>query len=350
MKRTTRYQLVCLIALALLFAASCSSSEQPAKPPKAVKTVAFITNSSSDFWRIVREGTKKADEELADVNVVFKVPFGGTTVEQEKLLLEALRKDDADAVAISPSDPVKQKKIINETAKKVLLITQDSDAPDSDRALYIGADNKAAGRQAGEEVKKALPQGGKIMVFVGRKEAENAQDRFAGLKEALAGSNVEVLDLLADDIDRARARDLAEETLKNHPDLAGMVGLWAYNGPVIVRAVRDAGKLGKVKIVAFDEEEETLAGVKDGSISATIVQQPFEYGYQAVQVAARALKGDKAAIPESKKIFIPTVVVQKGNVDDFKAKLSQMRGDKPTASPSASPAASAKPNQARAAK
>jgi ribose transport system substrate-binding protein len=350
MKRIPRRESTCVftcaLSAALMLSAGCSSPAPPAKPPKAVKTVAFIPNTASDFWNFARKGTEKADAELADVNVVFKTPFGGTTVEQEKLVNEALRKEDADAIAISPIDPAKQKKMINETAKRVLLITQDSDAPDTDRAFYVGADNRAAGRQAGEEIKKALPQGGRIMVFVGRKEAENAQHRFAGLKEALQGSNVEVIDILADEVDRSRAQSNVTETLAKYPDIAGLVGLWSYNGPVILRAVRDAGKLGKVKIVCFDEESEVLAGVKDGTIAATVVQQPFEYGYQTVMAAAKVLRGDKSAVPESKAILIPTLVVTSKNVDEFRAKLAELRGEKPAASPSASP----KGNQTRAAR
>ena len=70
-------------------------------------------------------------------------------------------------IAISPVDPDNQTQLINETAGKVLVVTQDSDAPNSNRAFYVGTDNVAAGRQAGELIKEALPQGGKIMLFVG---------------------------------------------------------------------------------------------------------------------------------------------------------------------------------------
>src|SRR5205085_2088651 len=82
-------------------------------------------------------------------------------------------------------------------------------ASQSDRACYIGTDNRAAGRQAGELVKASLPQGGKIMVFVGKADAQNARERFEGMKEALTGSNVEVIDLRTDDADRVRAKSNA---------------------------------------------------------------------------------------------------------------------------------------------
>ena len=313
----------CLLTLILVLSVSCAS---PPKPTKAVKTVAFITNSTSDFWKIVRKGCDKADTELPDVSVVFKTTNTGTIEEQNGLIRHALDADEADAIAISPIDPAGQKKVINDASKRALVMTQDSDAPDTDRALYLGADNRAAGRQAGDLIKKALPQGGKIMVFVGKREVQNAQDRFEGLKESLQGSNVIVIGLMTDDADAGNARNNAYEALQKNPDIAGMVGLWSYNGPAIVQALRPEGKLGKIQIVCFDDDRDTLAAIKDGSIFGTVAQQPFEYGYQAVKTAAQILKGDRSVIPANKTILVPTVVIQKNNVDEYSKKLDQLLG------------------------
>lgn len=325
MKRSVQLTFVCAVAIALGLAISCSSSP-PTKTQKPVKMVAFITNSTSDFWKIARKGTEKADTELTDVAVAFKTTNTGAVDEQNGLVRHALDVEEADAIAISPIDPTAQKTVINNAAKRALVITQDSDAPDTDRALYIGADNRAAGRQAGDLIKKALPQGGKIMVFVGKREVQNAKDRFEGLKEALQGSNVVVIDLMTDDADAGNARNNAYEALKKNPDIAGMVGLWSYNGPAIVQALRPEGKLGKIQIVCFDDDRETLAAIKDGSIFGTVAQQPFEYGYQTVKAAEQILKGDRSVIPANKTIFIPTVVIQKNNVDDYSKKLDQLLG------------------------
>jgi len=316
--------LAVLLAALLTFALSCASPSS--KPPKAVKTIAFITNTTSDFWKIAHKGCEKADAELPDVTVVFKTTNTGTTDEQNGLVRQALDRDEADAIAISPIDPAGQKKVINDAAKRALVITQDSDAPDTDRALYLGADNKAAGRQAGELIKRALPGGGKIMVFVGKREVQNAQERFDGLKESLQGSKVEIIDLMTDDADPARARENAYNTLKKYPDIAGMVGLWSYNGPSILQALRPEGKLGKIKIVCFDDERDTLAAIKEGTIFGTVAQQPFEYGYQAVQAAEKILKGDRSVIPANKTIIIPTVVIQRNNVDEYSKKIDQLLG------------------------
>jgi ribose transport system substrate-binding protein len=323
MKKSIQCKFVCLLALILILSVGCAS---PPKQPKAVKTVAFITNTTSDFWKLAQKGCEKADAELPDVTVAFKTTNTGTIEEQNGLIRQALDRDDADAIAISPIDPAGQKRVINDAVKRGLVITHDSDAPDSDRALYLGADNRLAGRQAGELIRRALPQGGRIMVFVGKREVQNAQERFEGLKESLQGSKVEIIDIMTDDANPIIARENAYQTLKKFPDIAGMVGLWSYNGPSIVKALRPEGKLGTIKIVCFDDEQDTLAAIKEGVIFGTVAQQPFEYGYQAVKTAAKILKGDRSVIPGNKTIFIPTVVIQSNNVDEYSKKLNQLLG------------------------
>jgi ribose transport system substrate-binding protein len=288
--------------------------------------LAFVTNNASDYWTIARKGVEKASAELKDtVEVEYKVPGEGTAAEQRRIIDDLLAKGIV-GVAISPVDPDNQTQLINDTSKKAIVVTQDSDAPKSDRVCYIGTDNVEAGRKAGELLKEVLPNGGKIMVFVGLADSRNASERYQGLKEALAGSNVEIIDLRTDTTNRVKAKSNAADTLVKYPEVAAMVGLWSYNGPAILNAVTEAGKVGQVKIVCFDEEDETLAGVKSGAIFATIVQQPFEFGYQSIVMMAKIIGGDKSMIPAGKQIFVPTLVIKQGQVDEYKTKLDQLRG------------------------
>jgi ribose transport system substrate-binding protein len=164
------------------------------------------------------------------------------------------------------------------------------------------------------------------MVFVGKADAQNARERLEGVKEALQGANVEIIDVRTDDADRVRAKSNAADTLVKYPDVSALVGLWAYNGPAILSAVKDAGKTGQVKIIAFDEEDDTLKGIREGAIEGTIVQQPYQFGYQSVKTMAQILGGDRSMIPASKQIFVPTRVIKKENVDDFVKEINQLRG------------------------
>ncbi|HEX7334935.1 MAG TPA: sugar-binding protein [Pyrinomonadaceae bacterium] len=324
--------LVCTLLLALLIA-GCQPGPSGGNTTGtnanggagAKHKLAFVTNNASDFWTIARKGTEKAAKEIPNIEVEFRIPADGTAAEQQRQVDDLLARG-IHGIAISPVDPKNQTAMLNRAASQTLVVTQDSDAPDSNRTCYIGTDNVAAGRQAGELVKEALPQGGNIMVFVGVLDAANAQQRYQGLKEALEGSNVKIIDVRTDNTERVRAKANAADTLVNYPDIAGMVGLWSYNGPAILSAVREANKLDKVKIIAFDEEDETLTGIKDGAIYATVVQQPFEFGYQSMALMAKVLDGDKSGIPASKQIFVPTIAVKKADVEEFIKKINSLRG------------------------
>ncbi len=318
-----------LLCACLLFIGACARNGESTGGRDSTRAknlrLAFVTNNAADFWTIARKGTEKADAEMNDLTVEFKIPSDGTAAEQKRIVDDLLAKG-VDGIAISPVDPENQTQLINETAKQALVITQDSDAPKSDRAFYVGTNNVAAGRQAGGLIKEVLPQGGKIMIFVGKLDARNAQERLQGIREVLQGSNVEIIDVRTDDTDQVRAKSNVADTLVKYPDVKALVGLWSYNGPAILSAVRDANKIGQVKIVAFDEEDATLAGVRDGSISATVVQQPFEFGYQAMQLMHKVLQGDHSVIPASKQVFIPTLVIKRDSVEEFTKKINQLRG------------------------
>lgn len=313
--------LALLLVLGLLAGCNTAKEDGAAKKHK----VAFVTNNASDFWTIARKGTEKAAAEIPNVEVEFRITSDGTAAEQQRVVDDLLAKG-VGGIAISPVDPANQTPMLNRAAQQALVVTQDSDATGSNRACYVGTDNVAAGRQAGQLIKEALPNGGNIMVFVGTMDAANAQQRFQGLKEALAGSHVKILDVRTDNTDRVRAKSNAADTLVKYADVAALVGLWSYNGPAILGAVRDAGKLGKVQIICFDEEDETLQGVKDGQIYATVVQQPFEFGYRSIELMVKSLGGDRAVIPASKQIFVPTLMIKKDGIEEFIAKINKLRG------------------------
>ncbi len=265
-----------------------------------------------------------AAKELGNVDVDFVIPSTGSAAEQQQKLDDLIAKG-VDGIAVSPIDPKNQTDFLNKIASQTLFITTDSDAPDSKRVCYIGTDNFAAGQEAGKLIKEALPNGGKIMVFVGYADAQNAKDRFGGIKKELEGSNIEIIDLRTDDTDTVRAQKNAEDTLVKYPDIAALVGLYNYNGPAILNAVRSAGQAGKVKIVCFDENAETLDGVASGDIYGTVVQQPFEFGKQAITKMAKYLGGDKEALAGGKQI-VPTRSLKKDDIAGFKADLAKVLG------------------------
>jgi ribose transport system substrate-binding protein len=314
---------LCVAALASGCGKKTDTGSTPGAPAKKLK-LAFVSNTAANFWTIARAGCDDAAKELGDVEVDFRIPATGSAAEQQQILDDLVARGE-DGIAVSPIDPKNQIDFLNKIAAQSLLICCDSDAADSKRVAYIGTDNEAAGEQAGALIKEVLPNGGKIMLFVGFLDAQNAKDRMAGIKKALESSNIEIVDTRTDDADHVRAQKNAEDALVKNPDLACLVGLYSYNGPAILNAVRGAGKAVQTKIVCFDEDADTLAGIASGDIYGTVVQQPYEFGKQAIARMDKYLHGDKSQLAGG-KMFVPTQAIKKDNVGDFQAKLKAILG------------------------
>lgn len=302
--------------------------------------LAFITNGVASFWTIAKYGAQAAGEQLG-VNVSVHMPAEGLV--DQKRIVEDLITRGVDGIAISVIDANNQASFINDTTKKTKVITQDSDAPATDRLAYVGMDNYKAGRMLGALIKDSLPQGGKLALFVGRVEQDNARKRRQGTIDEVLGRSfdssrydppgAELSDgkytfvvTLTDQFDRVKAKANCEDAMLRYPDLTGVVGLFAYNAPLCLEALKQTQKLGTIKVFSFDEADETLQGIKDGSVSGTIVQNPYEYGYQSIKLLKEIVGGNSAAIPQDKFIDIPARRVDSSNIDEFWADLKKKVG------------------------
>lgn len=349
-QRFNRYSFVAMLLAALTFGLTtgCEKGDGEAggdsgKTGKRPK-VAYVTNGVASFWVIAESGVKKGAEEF-DCDAEVLMPAEG--IAQQKQMIEDQITKGADGIAVSPIDPVNQTELLDKAAKYAKLITHDSDAPESKRLCYIGVDNYAAGRMCGELVKEALPDGGKVAIFIGRLEQDNSKRRRQGVIDGMLGrtsdptrfddpdevikeAGFEIVGTYTDQFDRAQGKANAEDVLSRHPDVAGMVGLFAYNTPLILEALKQSEKINKVKVISFDEDDETLQGIIDGSVHGTVVQNPFEYGRQSVRVLGGLARGkslEELGVPESGFVDIPARQIRKDNVEEFWAELKKNLGE-----------------------
>jgi ribose transport system substrate-binding protein len=303
--------------------------------------VAFVTNCAVDFWRIGEAGARAAAAEFG-VEVDVRMPPSTDEAEQKQIVEDVLARGVV-GVAISPINPANQTGLLDGIAARVPLVTHDSDAPDSARRCYVGLDNYLAGRMAAELVREALPDGGSLVLLVGNLGQDNARGRRQGLIDGLlgrerdparvdapdarlAGGGYTILTTLVDNGDVPKAKANAEDALNAHPDLDAMVGLFAYNGPMCLEALRQAGKVGAVQVIAFDEDDATLRGIREGAIAGTIVQDPFRYGYESVRIVAALARGDDSVIPAGGFVDVPARRIDRANVEAFAADLRQKLG------------------------
>lgn len=306
--------------------------------------IAYVTNGIASFWDIAEAGAVQAGSDLG-VEVLVRMPTTeGGRVANQKRMIEELLTGGVDGVAVSPIDPKNQGDVLNAIGEKTKFVTHDSDAPESNRLLYIGMANYDAGRMCGKLVKKALPEGGEIIILVGSIDQLNARQRRQGLIDELLdrssdpdrydepgkpikGDKYTVLDTRTDNFDFNLAKSLAQDSITAYPEVDAMVGLFAYNPPYILEAIESAGKTGQIKLIGFDEADETLQAIIDGKCEGTIVQNPYMYGYESVRILKELASGNDKVIPEGGFMNIEAREINKENVqefwDDLKAKLEK---------------------------
>ena len=309
-----------LILAGLVVAFAMSSASAADK-----KQLVFVVNGASDFWKIAEAGVQKAQAELPDFSMSVKYPEQAAAAVQQRVL-EDLVTAGAAGIMVSAVDPKNQTDGLKKISAQVPLFTTDSDAAQSGRIAYIGSSNVKLGEDAGKLMLKALPNGGKCIGFVGLLGADNAKERIQGVKDTIKGSKVELVDVRGDEIDQGRAKRNVEDAIAASPDVSCLVGFYSYNTPRIYEVLKESGKLGQIKVIGFDEDPITLGGVKEGSIVGTVVQQPFEWGYQGMKLMAAYASGDKSGVPADGIIIIPGKVIDQSNVDDFMASMKKMMG------------------------
>jgi ribose transport system substrate-binding protein len=161
----------------------------------------------------------------------------------------------------------------------VPVITLDSDVPGSKRLCFIGTGNVAAGVAGAKTLAEAI--GGKGSVAILTKTGQpNLEERVRGYKEELARHpGIRVVGIGNTNSDPTAAASTAAAFLQRYPDLAGIGCVEAAGGIGAGTAVREAGRAGKVKIVAMDRDNGTLDMVHNGLIHASIAQKTALMSY-----------------------------------------------------------------------
>ncbi len=335
MSRTLRAAVLVALAAVVVSVPACGNKN---KGGGDRITIGVVTNCTDPFWDLCEAGAKKAGKDF-DVDVLFRQPEG-LDVAKQMPIVEAFVQQGVKGIAISVINPKGQKKDLTRIAAEVPLLTMDNDADaDTGRLAYVGVDNAEAGRAVGRLVKKALPNGGTIGMFIGSDVSANGTARTQGVLDELAtpdaNGKAETRKLNGKDVpgklygkyflvDGEAKTDGGPEKnpqqyphamlgrLEGVPDVC-LIGLYAYNPPAILSAVRSKELIGKVKIVGFDENPVTLKAVAAGEIEGTVVQDPYNYGYKSVEILAAVARGDKSKLPTKSMAY--QVVTKDGAPD-----------------------------------
>lgn len=273
------------------------------------KRLIILTNVPDPYWDACEAGAKKAEQELklaaSGYNVTVEQNTKGVQGQIQRLREWAGAADVA-GVAVCVMEPdntalIDAMRALKDQGVQVIAIDSDVNRENTDfreaRYGYIGTDNVAAGEELGKAAKALLPDGAKFATFVGNKSQANAIQRDQGFRQG-AGDGFEQVDFLADDGDRSKARETVRGALARTEGIAMLVGLWAYNTPAIVDIAEEQNLFGKVKVLGFDADPDSLAAMEKEQVDALAVQNPYEMGRRSIKTLKALLDEDEAVLKE----------------------------------------------------
>jgi ribose transport system substrate-binding protein len=322
---TSRAWLWGILALALITVIVFRQSVYRQEPKPSRTNIALITGGSGPFWQLAINGAKAAAKQF-NAQLEVLIPEKEEGLEDQMELLRSVDESKVDGLAISPLDAEAQTHPINALANSIDVVTFDADAPLSQRQYYIGTSNFRAGQLSAELITEALPEGGPIVVLYANKTKNNMIERAAGFQDYLdahPNTKIKVVGTLIDEGDTEVCKANIRKAISEHPKLAGIVGMNAQHGPTVMEVLTEDGLLGKIKVAAFDEDERTLKGVEEGHIQGTVVQDPYNYGYEAVRKLVEVHRGgpERGPLFGKGEVNIQCGIVRKDDVDGFRKKL-----------------------------
>jgi ribose transport system substrate-binding protein len=265
-----------------------------------------------EFYITMNCGAQAKAKELG-VTLDFQGP-DKFDASQQIPVLDAVTAKSPDAILIAPTDTKALFAPITQAAANSKIVLVDTTLDDPSMAVsQIASDNLKGGETAGTTLLDLIGGKGTVMVVNVKPGISTTDQRGKGFENAVKGKpGVTYLGQEYDDDDPAKAAAIVSATLSKHPDLNGIFAANLFSAEGSATALRQAGKLGKVKIVGFDAGPKQVQDLKDGLVQALIAQKPADIGAQGVEQAYNALT-DK---PTTEKIGTDFAVVTKDNLAD----------------------------------
>lgn len=295
-----------VLAFCLLLLGGCHGERK--------KTIAVIPKGTSHlFWLSVQAGAVAAGKEF-NVDVLWNGPAQETEYSRQIQILDSMIARNVDGIAVAASERKALLQSLDRAAsQKIPVVVFDSGVDGDNYLTFLATDNYEAGQMAGRELGRLLNGRGNAAMVMHAPGSASTMDRERGFEDVIAKEfpNIRIVATQFGLSDRAKARAAAENILTAHPKLDGIFASSEPSSVGTALAVDARGLTGKLKFVAFDSSDSMIEDLKDGTIDAMVVQDPFQMGFESVRILVDRLKG---ATPP-KRIDLSARVVTKPDLE-----------------------------------
>ena len=324
------------VALLVVFAFACAAILASCAKPYHEENERYVfvsTNINLPYWKQQEAGFEDAAKALGVkgelVGPETYDPLGEIT------LFRKVVEQNPTGICLSAAKPeLFQAEIEKAVTAGIPVICVDADVPNSKRILYVGTDNLSAGRESLQRMAALLPSGGKIVVLTipGQR---NMDDRLAGAVDALKNfPALKIMKILDDKGNVGIANDLLSDLIQKNEKIDGILCLEATGGSGAADALHRLDLEGKIPIVAFDADPQTLEWIDRGVITATITQKPYVMSYYGLKFlddmhhnAVHQFKDWRTALAAPMPTFVDTgtIIVDKTNLQLYREALISHR-------------------------
>lgn len=297
------------------------AAEEPATEAKSDGdiTIAVVPKSLDNAIFLDTQTAAEAKAEELGINLQW---VGPTTSDagQQVTVVEGLIEKQVDGILISCNDADALKDVIDRAVDAGIVVACfDSDSPESARSFYCGTDNYAIGKLAAEKMQETIPDGGKVAILTGVLGAPNLEERIRGFKEAVEGSNIEVMPIQTGNDDVQTSVDVVGQYTAANSDLAAwfFVGGWPYFAdpdalPEVQKFMENGGH-----IISIDTCEPMMQYVGMDMVDLLIGQNYPEMGALGVETLYKLIQGEDVDLgDETHYIDTGYELVDKSNYEE----------------------------------
>jgi len=255
----------------------CAGMVQAADKPRVALVMKSLAN---EFFQTMQQGARAhqaahaADYELLSTGIKDEIDTAG-----QIRLVQQMLTQHVDALVIAPADSKALVPVLQTAIAKGVIVVNIDNRLDS-KALadkhvivpFVGPDNRAGARLAGDFLAKQLKPGTKVAIIEGVTTTVNAQQRTLGFRDSMTAAGMQVVAVQSGEWELQKANTVAAAILREHPDLGALLCGNDTMALGAVAAVKSAGKTGKVKVVGYDNIAATKALLADGRLLATVDQ------------------------------------------------------------------------------
>jgi ribose transport system substrate-binding protein len=269
--------------------------------------------SGNPYWAAFEKGALEKGKELG-VEVIVVAPPNETDIQAQISQIEDLIAQKVSGIALAPTDPAALGPVVDQAKEAGIPVVFVDGAGTNEGVPFVGTNNLAGGKLAGEFMCKNLPKDSEVAILQGVMTTTNGADRYNGAREALEGCGMKIVSSQPADWDRAKGLSVTETILSGNPNLAGIFGSNDNMALGAVEALKAAEKLSKVMVVGYDANPDAANSILAGEMTASIAQAPAKMAGLGIQTLVDMKAGKKVEL----KVDPGTVLVVKDNAGDYK--------------------------------